>query len=100
MFEPSTILLMKPIDMNKNQLITYDNYDGNTSFKYKINQIENINRINIRITNQDNQETTSLGDWQLTFQFEQHYENVTEKILSQIKEYISYIFLLIGNYLS
>ncbi len=60
--------------MNKNQLITYDNYDRGTSFKCKVNQIENINRANVRFTNQDNEEITTLGDWQLTFQFEQHYE--------------------------
>ena len=98
--EASSVLFMKPIDINKNQLIMYDNYDGNASFQYKISQKDTINQINIRVTNQDNEEITTLGDWQLTFQFEQHYENVTEKKISQIKEYISYIFLLIGNYLS
>ncbi len=41
---------------------------------------------------QDNEEITNLGDWQLTFKFEQHYDNVTEKISSQ-KEYIGYIFI-------
>ncbi len=63
-------------------------------FKYKINQIENINTINIRITNQDNEEITTLGDWQLTFQFEQHYENVTEKKITANKRiYYLYFFI-------
>ena len=48
---------MKPIDIHKNQLIMYiyDNIDGNTSFQYRISQIDTVNQINIRITNQDNE---------------------------------------------
>ena len=98
--EPTSVLFMKPIDINKNQLIMYENYDGNASFQYKISQKDTINQINIRVTNQDNEEITTLGDWQLTMQLERHDEDITESLLTQIKEYISYIFLIIGTYLS
>ena len=98
--EASSVLFMKPIDINKNQLIMYDNYDGNASFQYKISKKDTINQINFRITNQDNEEITTLGDWQLTMQLERHDEDITESLLTQIKEYISYIFLIIGTYLS
>jgi len=98
--EASSVLFMKPIDINKNQLIMYDNYDGNASFQYKISQKDTINQINIRVTNQDNEEITTLGDWQLTMQLERHDEDITESLLTQIKEYIIYIFLIIGTYLS
>ena len=98
--EASSVLFMKPIDINKNQLIMYDNYDGNASFQYKISQKDTINQINIRVTNQDNEEITTLGDWQLTMQLERHDEDITESLLTQIKEYISYIILIIGTYLS
>ena len=98
--EPSGVLFMKPIDINKNQLIMYDNIDGNASFQYKISQKDTINQINFRITNQDNEEISTLGDWQMTLQLERHDEDMTESLLKQIKEYISYIFLIIGTYLS
>jgi len=98
--EPSSVLFMKPIDINKNQLIMYDNIDGNASFQYKISQKDTINQINFRITNQDNEEISTLGDWQMTLQLERHDEDMTESLLKQIKEYISYIFLIIGTYLS
>ena len=98
--EPSSVLFMKPIDINRNQLIMYDNIDGNASFQYKISQKDTINQINIRITNQDNEDIITLGDWQLTMQLERHDEDITESLLTQIKEYISYIFLIIGTYLS
>jgi len=94
--EPTSVLFMKPIDINKNQLIMYDNYDGNASFQYKISQKDTINQINFFITNQDNEEITTLGDWQMTMQLERHDEDNTETILTQIKEYIKYIFLLLG----
>jgi len=98
--EPSSVLFTKPIDIQKNQLIMYDNGDGNASFQYKISQKDTINQINIRITNQDNEDISTLGDWNLTLQFERHDEDVTESILNQIKEYIKYIFIVLGEYIT
>ncbi len=98
--EPTSVLFMKPIDIQRNQLIMYDNWDSNSSFQYKISQKDTINQINIRITNQDNEPISTLGDWQLTMQLERHDEDITESLLTQIKEYISYLFLIIGTYLS
>ena len=94
-FEPSSVLFMKPIDIQKNQLITYDNIDGNASFQYKISQKDTINQINIKITNQDNEDISTLGDWNLTMQFERHDEDITESLLTQIKEYMKYIFIVL-----
>ena len=94
---------MKPIDIHKNQLIMYDNIDGNTSFQCRISEKDTFNQINIRITNQDNEEISTLDNWlhywYLTLQLERHDEDNTEFILNQIKEYIKYIFLVIGEYL-
>ena len=97
--EPSSVLFTKPIDIQKNQLIMYDNGDGNASFQYKISQKDTINQINIRITNQDNEEISTLGDWNLTLQFERHDEDMTESLLTQIKEYMKYIFIVLGEYI-
>ena len=36
----------------------------------------------------------------MTLQLERHDEDITETLFTQIKEYISYIFLIIGTYLS
>ena len=69
-------------------------------FNIRLVKKDTINQINIRITNQDNEEITTFGDWQLTMQLERHDEDITESLLTQIKEYISYIFLIIGTYLS
>ena len=92
-FGPSSVLFMKPIDIHKNQLIIYDNIDGNTSFQYRIGKKDTINQINIRITNQDNEEISTLDNWHLTLQLERHDEDNTESILNQIKEYIIYIYI-------
>ena len=40
-----------------------------------------------------------MGDWNLTLQLERHDEDNTESILNQIKEYIIYIYIVIGEYL-
>ena len=71
----------------------YDNIDSNASFQYKISQKDTINQINIFITNQDNEEISTLGDWQLTLQLERHDEDMTESLLTKISEYLKYLFL-------
>ena len=91
---------MKPIYINKNKLIMYYNIDGNASFQYKISQKDTINQINIKITNQDNEDISTLGDWNLTMQLERHDEDNTESLLTQIKEYMKYVFIVLGEYLS
>ena len=53
-----------------------------------------MKRVNIRITNQDTEEISTLGNWNLTLQLEIHDEDNTESILNQIKEYIIYIYIL------
>ena len=40
---------MNPMDIHKNQLIMYDNIDGNTSFQCRISEKDTFNQINIII---------------------------------------------------
>ncbi len=37
----------------------YDNWDGDASFQYKIRKKDTINQMNIRVTNQDNEDITT-----------------------------------------
>ncbi len=41
-------------------------------FNIRLVKKDTINQINIRITNQDNEDISTLGDWNLTLQFERH----------------------------
>jgi hypothetical protein len=91
---------MWPFNLFKKKLNENQEVPKIPSFQYKISQKDTINQINIRITNQDNEPIPTLGDWQLTMQLERHDEDITESLLTQIKEYISYLFLIIGTYLS
>jgi hypothetical protein len=36
----------------------------------------------------------------MTMQFERHDEDITESILNQIKEYVKYIFIVLGEYIT
>ena len=68
-------------------------------FNIELVKKDTINQINIRITNQDNEEISILDNWHLTLQLERHDEDNTESVLNQIKEYIIYIFIVLGEYL-
>jgi hypothetical protein len=96
---PNSILFYKHIDQQKNKLLTYDNIDGNNSFEYRITATETINQFVITVTNQDFEVIDDLPDWQLCIQFTKTKEDQTETLLTQIKEYLRYIFLTIANYI-
>jgi len=96
---PNSILFYKTIDQEKNKLLIYDNVDGNTSFQYRLTATETINQFAINITNQNGETIPDLPDWQMCLQFEKIKEDNTESLLTQIKEYLRYIFLTIANYI-
>jgi hypothetical protein len=96
---PNSILFYKSIDQQKNKLLTYDNVDGNSSFQYRLTATETINQFVITVTNQNFEEIDDLPDWQMCLQFQKNQEDNTESLLTQIKEYLRYIFLSIANYI-
>ena len=77
----------------------YDNADSNASFQYTVTRIENINNFTISVFNQDGYIIEDMPDWSMCLQFERHVKDDSVTLLRQIKEYLSYIFLVIGNYL-
>lgn len=98
-YQASSCMFYKNIDVETNKLVCYDNLDANTSFQYKLSMNENINRFVVSFTNQDGEDIPDLGDWFMCLQFEKYKEDQTFNILRQIKEYLSYIFLVIANYI-
>ena len=98
-FQPSNILFYKTIDTDANKLLVYDNEDSNSSFQYTVTRIENINNFSISVFNQDGYIIEDMPDWNMCLQFEHHVKDDSVTLLRQIKEYLSYIFLVIGNYL-
>ena len=96
---PNSVLFYKNIDQQRNKLLTYDNIDGNNSFEYRITATETINQFVINVTNQDFDYIDDLPDWQLCLQFTKTKEDQTESLLTQIKEYLRYIFLTIANHI-
>ena len=95
---PNSILFYKSIDQDKNKLLAYDNVDGNSSFQFRLTAAETINQFVINVTNQNFEEIEDLPDWQMSLQFQKNQEDNTESLLTQIKEYLRYIFLTIANY--
>jgi hypothetical protein len=97
-FQPSNIIFYKNIDMDKNKLLTYDNNDSNASFEYKLSNTQEIHTFDITVFNQDGATIEDMPNWSMCIQFEKHVKDDSVTLLRQIKEYLSYIFLVMGNY--
>lgn len=98
-FQPSNIIFYKTIDIEKNRLLTYNNDDSNSNFEYILSNTQEISNFDITVFNQDGNVIEDLPDWSMCLQFEKHVKDDTLTILRQIKEYLSYIFMLIGNFI-
>lgn len=98
-FQPSNIIFYKNIDVGKNKLLVYDNEDSNMSFEYTLLNTQDIHSFDITIFNQDGDLVEDMPDWSMCIQFTKNAKDDSVVLLKQIKEYLSYIFLFIGNYL-
>ena len=98
MCTPNNVLFVKDIDKHKNELITYENIDANASFQFRLTATETINQFMITVVDQDYNIISDLPNWQMTLQFQKCQDDNTESLLTQIKDYLRYIFLIIANY--
>lgn len=98
-FKATSCLFYKNIDQEVNKLLVYDNYDANTTFQYKLVGSDTINKFTIRVMNQDGEDILDVPEWLMTLQFEKYKDDQSITLLRQIKEYLSYIFMLIANYI-
>ena len=80
------------VDQESNILLTYDNIDSGTSFQYKLSASNIINNFYVTITDQNNKEIPNLSDWVMSLLFSKYKNDNSLMILTQIKEYLSYLF--------
>jgi len=95
-FNASDIIFMKSIDVARNGIIKYENQDNNTSFIYKLSNINNIKYLTLKIFDQNMNFITDLPEFSMTLQIILMNKEKTDDLLIQLIDYTKNIFLLLS----
>lgn len=95
-FNASDIIFMKSIDVERFGLIKYENQDNNTSFIYKLCNINSIKYLTLKIYDQNMKIIKDIPDFNLTIQIITMNKDKTNDLLYQLVDYSKNIFLLLS----
>ena len=97
--QSNSIILSLPVNQMYNNMITYLNEDGGSSFYYRCNKQETITSLCVSIRDQYYQLIPDFPDCHLILQFSKRLrEDKYGTILNKILDYITKISLIISFY--
>jgi hypothetical protein len=91
---------LQETEFKKNEIFNFEGEDFliHTKFSNYTSFTQEIHRFDITVFNQDGATIEDMPNWSMCIQFEKHVKDDSVTLLRQIKEYLSYIFLVMGNY--
>jgi hypothetical protein len=96
-YKASDLILVKSVDVNKNELIKYDNVDGGDSFRYSLGNREKIKYFVLSVYNQDGVTISDMPDYFIHIQFIIRKKDETKLILNKVLEYNKESYLILGH---
>ena len=96
-YKASDLILVKSVDVNKNELIKYDNVDGGDSFRYSLGNRDKIKYFVLSVYNQDGVTISDMPDYFIHIQFIIRKKDETKLILNKVLEYNKENYLILGH---
>ena len=93
-YKASDLILVKSVDVNKNELIKYENVDGDDSFRYNLGNRDKIKYFVLSVYNQDGATISDMPDYLLHIQFIIRNNDETKLILTKMLDYNKESYLL------
>ena len=62
-YKPSSLILVKSINVNKNELISYENIDGGDSFRFDLGNRDRIKYFVLSVYDQDGNTIQDMTDY-------------------------------------
>ena len=93
-YKPSDLILVKSVDVNKNELILYENIDGGDSFRFDLSNRERIKYFVLSVYDQDGNTITDMSDYFMHIQFIIRNNDETKLILTKMLDYNKESYLL------
>ena len=93
-YKPSDLILVKSVDVNKNELILYENIDGGDSFRFDLQNRERIKYFTLSVYDQDRNTISDMSDYFMHIQFIIKNNDETKLILTKMLDYNKESYLL------
>jgi hypothetical protein len=98
--KPNNILCAIPVRDCYNSIISYDNFDGGTSFNFQLNKQEQIQSLSITIKDEYDRIIPNFPDFNIIIQLQKKLTlNPQYAFLNDIRNYLNQIILIISNFL-
>jgi hypothetical protein len=100
-YKASDLILVKSVDVNKNELILYENIDGAShegdSFRFGLGNREKIKYFILSVYNQDGNTINDMSEYFMHIQFITRKKKETNLILNKVLEYNKENYLIFDH---
>jgi hypothetical protein len=96
-YKASDLILVKAIDVNKNELLLYENVDGGDSFRFDLGNRDKIKYFVLSVYDQDGNTITDMTDYFMHVQFIIRTNNEVPLILNKVLDYNKESYLILGH---
>ena len=96
-YKASDLILVKSVDVNKNELILYENIDGGDSFRFDLGNRDKIKYFVLSVYDQDGNTITDMPDYFIHVQFIIQSIDEIPLILNKSLEYNRESYIIMGH---
>ena len=96
-YKASDLILVKSVDVNKNELILYENIDGGDSFRFDLGNRDKIKYFVLSVYDQNGNTISDMPDYFMHIQFIIRKVDETKLILNKVLDYNKESYLILGH---
>ena len=96
-YKASDLILVKSVNVNKNELISYENIDGGDSFRFDLGNRDRIKYFVLSVYDQDGNTIQDMTDYFMHIQFIIRKKDETKILLIKVIEYNRDNYIILGH---
>jgi len=96
-YKPSDLLLVKSVNVNKNELIIYENIDGGESFRFDLGTKSTIKYFVLSVYDQDGNTINDMSEYSLSLQFIIRKKDQSKDLLARLIDYNKESYFILGH---
>ena len=95
-YKPSDLIFVKSVDVNKNELISYENIDGGDSLRFDLGNRDRIKYFILSVYDQNGNTIQDMVDYFMHIQFIIRKKEETSTLLNKVIEYNRDNYIVLG----
>jgi len=96
-YKPSDLILVKSVNVDKNELIVYENIDGGESFRFDLGTKNTIKYFVLSVYDQNGNTINDMSEYSMNLQFIIRKKDQTKDLLVKLIDYNKESYLILGH---